>query len=127
MVDMTPANSQVYDSGSLSATASALSFKFASYLDLSGLVLFQMGTIGDFGPFWCATNADSAGPCYGETFPAIGVSTQQGDSPIEQLGLVGETVIATVVPEPSTWAMLALGFGGLGFACYRSRKFSAAA
>ena len=26
------------------------------------------------------------------------------------------------VPEPSTWAMMALGFAGLGFAGYRSRK-----
>ncbi len=26
------------------------------------------------------------------------------------------------VPEPSTWAMLALGFGGLAFAGYRSRR-----
>jgi PEP-CTERM motif len=28
-------------------------------------------------------------------------------------------VIATVVPEPSTWAMMLLGFAGLGFAGYR--------
>jgi PEP-CTERM motif len=27
-----------------------------------------------------------------------------------------------VVPEPSTWAMMLLGFGGLAFAGYRSRK-----
>jgi hypothetical protein len=28
----------------------------------------------------------------------------------------------TTVPEPSTWAMMLLGFAGLGFAGYRSRK-----
>ena len=28
----------------------------------------------------------------------------------------------TAVPEPSTWAMMLIGFGGLGFATYRSRR-----
>jgi hypothetical protein len=33
----------------------------------------------------------------------------------------------TVVPEPSTWAMLAIGFVGIGFAARRrERKASAA-
>jgi hypothetical protein len=29
--------------------------------------------------------------------------------------------IPTTVPEPSTWAMLLVGFAGLGFAGYRAR------
>lgn len=29
---------------------------------------------------------------------------------------------ATAVPEPATWAMMLLGFGGIGFAMRRSRK-----
>jgi hypothetical protein len=31
------------------------------------------------------------------------------------------------VPEPSTWAMMLIGFGGLGVAAYRSRRTAAAA
>ena len=31
------------------------------------------------------------------------------------------------VPEPSTWAMMLIGFGGLGVAAYRSRRKAAAA
>jgi hypothetical protein len=31
------------------------------------------------------------------------------------------------VPEPSTWAMMLIGFGGLAFATYRTRKGTAAA
>jgi hypothetical protein len=34
--------------------------------------------------------------------------------------------VATFVPEPSTWAMMLLGFAGLGYLGYRSRKRSAA-
>ena len=30
-----------------------------------------------------------------------------------------------VVPEPSTWAMMLLGFAGLGFAGYRASRKSA--
>jgi hypothetical protein len=32
------------------------------------------------------------------------------------------TNVTTPVPEPSTWAMMALGFAGLGFAGYRKTK-----
>ena len=31
-------------------------------------------------------------------------------------------VSLTAVPEPSTWAMMLLGFGGLGYAAYRRRR-----
>ena len=41
-----------------------------------------------------------------------------------------DNVSLTAVPEPSTWAMMILGFAGLGFAGYRKTKrgvvFSAA-
>ena len=32
-----------------------------------------------------------------------------------------DNVSLTAVPEPSTWAMLLLGFAGLGYAGYRGR------
>jgi hypothetical protein len=35
-------------------------------------------------------------------------------------------LIATAVPEPSTWAMLLIGFGGLGFMAYLRRRPSKA-
>jgi hypothetical protein len=34
--------------------------------------------------------------------------------------------VATSVPEPSTWAMMLLGFAGLGFAAYRRSRAVAA-
>jgi hypothetical protein len=30
--------------------------------------------------------------------------------------------VASVVPEPSTWAMMLMGFAGLGFAGYRRAR-----
>jgi hypothetical protein len=33
---------------------------------------------------------------------------------------------SSAIPEPSTWAMMLLGFAGLGFAGYRARKPTAA-
>jgi PEP-CTERM motif-containing protein len=33
-----------------------------------------------------------------------------------------EVAIAHPVPEPSTWAMLLIGFAGIGFAAYRSKR-----
>ena len=42
-----------------------------------------------------------------------------------QLG-IGGTVTTSGVPEPSTWAMMALGFASLGFAVFRRSRTSAA-
>ena len=54
------------------------------------------------------------------TFTDLGPSDQQGN-------LIDNVVVSTGVPEPSTWAMMALGFGLLGFAGFRrGRKTSTA-
>jgi hypothetical protein len=57
------------------------------------------------------------------TFLAVG--TPSGAPPLSLLS----DVSVSVAPEPSTWAMMLIGFGGLGFAAYRSRcrKMPAAA
>ena len=34
---------------------------------------------------------------------------------------VGGTVTTSSVPEPSTWAMMLLGFAGLGYAAFRRK------
>ena len=41
-------------------------------------------------------------------------------------GVVGGVTISAAVPEPSTWAMMILGFAGVGFMAYRRRKPSIA-
>jgi hypothetical protein len=46
-------------------------------------------------------------------------------------GPVGLAIVTSpsAIPEPSTWAMMLLGFAGLGYAAYRKtkRQFSFAA
>ena len=41
-------------------------------------------------------------------------------------GLVGNEAAAGVIPEPSTWAMIMLGFAGIGFIGYRTKRASGA-
>jgi hypothetical protein len=40
---------------------------------------------------------------------------------------VTDTTLATAAPEPSTWAMMILGFAGIGAVTYRRRKSTALA
>jgi hypothetical protein len=37
-----------------------------------------------------------------------------------------DTATTGVIPEPSTWVMMALGFGALGFAAFHRRKANVA-
>lgn len=48
-----------------------------------------------------------------------------GFSQIKQFELSGVTAV-TAVPEPTTWAMMILGFAGVGFLAYRRRSDGAA-
>jgi PEP-CTERM motif len=43
----------------------------------------------------------------------------------QALPVVSLVSSVTIVPEPSTWAMMMIGFAGLGFAGYRVRRNSA--
>ena len=42
-------------------------------------------------------------------------------------GVSGTRLIGSPVPEPSTWAMMILGFAGVGYMTYRRRKVAALA
>jgi hypothetical protein len=102
------------------------------------------GDTGGFGTFtaglqgnWNGTSNNFAGPI---TFDIAGISTSdfvansKGFIAVaDVLGNVGTgevggkigTIVGT--PEPSTWAMMLLGFAGLGFAGYRKARGARAA
>jgi len=80
---------------------------------------------------WSGTSNHYAGPL---SFDIAGITTADFVdnsagfmAAIDALGPAGTGEIAgtgtlSAVPEPSTWAMMLLGFAGLGFAGYRQRR-----
>jgi hypothetical protein len=54
-------------------------------------------------------------------FFATTVTTVGGGFEISSLGDATFTAVTSAVPEPSTWAMLILGFAGVGFMAYRRK------
>jgi hypothetical protein len=54
------------------------------------------------------------------TFTDLGPATQQGN-------LLDNVSVASGVPESSTWAMMLIGFAGIGFVAYRRAKKGSAA
>ncbi len=56
--------------------------------------------------------------------------TPTGENGLPSPGVVGSVTVTPVtapVPEPSTWAMMLVGFAGLGYAAYRRRTVVATA
>jgi PEP-CTERM motif len=60
-----------------------------------------------------------------ETLTFTGASGQVSFTdlgPADQQGALLDNVVVTAVPEPSTWAMMILGFFGVGFLAYRRKQ-----
>jgi hypothetical protein len=73
------------------------------YYDTSTTDVYQCGRVG-----------------YCEIGPGVAGTTGLGPPP-DSIGGI-ESFTLTAVPEPSTWAMMLLGFAGLGLASYRGKR-----
>jgi hypothetical protein len=106
-------------------------------LQSSGINIFGPGTWG-FGGGGHVSSSDPIGfveiSTSADTITLTGVTIQyyhasfftNGPDPYsDQIWLLGEP-LAPGVPEPSTWAMITLGFFGIGFMASRRRNQSAA-
>jgi hypothetical protein len=115
-VDLTPANSGIVEDfgNGLTASATGLSFNFS---DADAVFAIQGTTYGFFSGYQYFCLQATSGPCVaGETIVPYYYSVDG----VSATGLTG-TLPLNGVPEPATWAMMLLGFCGLG-AVMRSRR-----
>jgi hypothetical protein len=105
----------------ISVTADHVYFDFSS--STSDFLKFY--TSGSGSSFLCfqTASAESCG-----AYRGAGIVIVVEGAPDPFLPMTGNEIIATVasVPEPSTWAMMILGFAGVGFLAYRRRNQFAA-
>lgn len=79
--------------------------------------IYMGGTPGVHGASFVPVNLGSFS---GDAFLTVFYADRARTDAVLALDLLGGTVAA--VPEPSTWAMMILGFAGVGYMTYRRRK-----
>ena len=83
-----------------------------------------LGTLLDTATFPAGRTNATVGPVLNTVGTALTADAQQYmitfSAPIESANDTIQTT--TAIPEPSTWAMMLLGFAGLGFVSYRKAK-----
>jgi hypothetical protein len=130
---LNPTNSAVsLTGGALSASATALDFNFgdttASLLTFESPNFFTGG--GGLSLQFCdagsvCTNQNGATSSSVEILVLIApgsASTSTGSSSNNGTVAIGTAAPVAGVPEPSTWAMMLLGFAGIGFMAYRRKN-----
>jgi hypothetical protein len=87
---------------------------------------FDMTLASSYNPFYVTANGGTTASAFaalvaglnaGGAYLNIHTSGQPG-------GEIRGFLIAAAVPEPSTWAMLILGFAGVGFMTYRRKRLA---
>ena len=85
-----------------------------------------LGTLLDTASFPAGTTNATVGPLFNTVGPALTADAQQYmitfSAPVESANDTIQTISRAAIPEPSTWAMMLLGFAGLGFVSYRKAK-----
>ena len=92
--------------------------------DAAGAMTVLLNGVNQFGPL-----TDASGAYAGSilTFFQDDIATgtnEAGPGFVDQI-IINGSAISSSVPEPSTWAMLLLGFTGIGFMAYRRKSKSA--
>ncbi len=96
-------------------------------LNVSG---YDFGAVGPGAYYWHGGDPYEYGYTTADVYAAIGANTASGSfadiygDADYQTGMtqVGTLTINSGVPEPTTWALMLLGVGGVGFAMRSSRK-----
>ena len=106
-----------YQSIGLTGSLGGDAFATPAYLNTA-----SAGQPGSFSG-WMLENFSFTANASSEVLSFLAVGTPAGNLPPFAL-LDG--VSLTAVPEPSTWAMMLVGFGGLGYAAFRRRRTAVA-
>jgi hypothetical protein len=95
-------------------TSAGATVKLSSF-DTTGKSLTNMG----WTPF--SFDITAVGPTETATFQSTTLAFSGNDQYPQAFGPALDNVSVTAVPEPSTWAMMILGFLSVGFVAYRGR------
>ncbi len=98
-----------------------------AYFSIDGgntvLSYFNETAGADYGDWYSNPIPMGFGPQVQDAFGYPGTNPMLGPNELTAFNAIGYDVVSqSVVPEPSTWAMLLLGFAGLSLASYRSRR-----
>lgn len=121
-----------YTFGSNITAADFISFDYSSSsfsFDITSLLFFSGGLNAD-GSFNSAESLvlqSTGGVPVFETAPGIFAATMVRNGPSDIGSSFTFTLVPGAVPEPSTWALMLLGFAGLGYAGYRKAQQAAVA
>lgn len=122
LITNTDSGAAVWGAGvDITADATSVSFNFSG--NDAGFLVFQDGkSSGNF--YWCVDSTNGACGASESVVP------QNFMDPSAQFAtLSGNQVIASTTgatPEPATWALILLGFAGLGYAGFRHSRSRAA-
>jgi hypothetical protein len=92
--------------------------------DRNGNILGSVSNTGTGVEFLGLVTTDGAPRIAGVFLDLIGGEPAGFDIDNLRFGVQGQVVVPGGVPEPATWAMMLLGFAGIGFAMRRSRRAS---
>jgi Protein of unknown function (DUF642)/PEP-CTERM motif len=85
------------------------------------------GTTLDTIQHYGATTSDLNWTAFSEIFTATGLKTTLSFAQIDNCcngGILVDSVNVSAIPEPATWAMMVLGFFGIGFMAHRRKSYS---
>jgi hypothetical protein len=121
---LTSANSQYFSLGNnLVATATGISWDFDAPATNWAYFIYTNGPDPINSALFVLNDAVGSGSLTPSAIAiAVGSFADASYTVLAQSGTVDVATVSSAVPEPSTWAMMLLGFAGVGFMAYRRKS-----